>query len=145
MTAPDLRSQEAAVEGFRQAKAIRDANPGMSPLEAIRIAKAVADPKVTATRYEVSCLPQDDINRSYFTIDVEYRGRGLWAVSRYRQCLGSDGEWDFESIPSERKDEWLATHRFDLEAALRLAQEHAPKIVVNRMTVEQALAAGDAR
>src|SRR5258708_24235279 len=23
------------------------------------------------------------------------------------QCLGTDGEWDWESIPSDRSDEWL--------------------------------------
>jgi hypothetical protein len=100
------------------------------------ITKAVVHP----TRFDVSCLPLDDINASGFTITVEYRGRDKWAVLRSgRMCLSSAGEWDWESIPSERTDEWLATHRFDLETAKRLAINAAPKMVCNGWTVADAL------
>ncbi|MEU5945119.1 hypothetical protein ABZ793_06100 [Micromonospora sp. NPDC047465] len=97
------------------------------------------------TEYTVCALPEDDINAHSYAITVAYRGRGLWAVTRYRRCLGTDGEWDWESIPSEREDEWLATHRFALDEALRLAAEHAPKITVNGWTVADALAAAERR
>lgn len=87
-----------------------------------------------ATEYEVSLLPDGDINHGTYAVKVEYRGRGLWAVTHHRRCLGTDGEWDFELNPSSREDEWLTTHRFGLEEALRLAEVAAPDITVNGRT-----------
>ncbi len=75
-----------------------------------------------------------------FALTVEYRGRDRWAVKRHSQVLGSDGTWDYEMRTSEREDEWLATHRFDLDTALKLAKEQAPLITVNGHTVADALA-----
>jgi hypothetical protein len=95
---------------------------------------AVAEPVARVTEYTVSVLPEDDINASSYAITVAYRGRDLWAVSRHRQCLGRDGEWDWESLPSERTDEWLAEHRFTEQEALRLAREAAPGIRCNGLT-----------
>jgi hypothetical protein len=83
------------------------------------------------TQYTVCYLPEDNIDHHTFAITVEYRGTGKWAVLRSRWCLGTDGEWDFEMQPSDREDEWLAAHRFDLDTALRLAVEAAPHVKVN--------------
>ncbi len=41
--------------------------------------------------------------------------------------------------PSERDDDWLDAHRFDLDTALMLAKEAAPKVTVNGFTVADAL------
>jgi hypothetical protein len=90
----------------------------------------VAEPTVQVTEYTVSLLPEGPDASSY-EITVAYRGRGLWAVTRSRMCLGGDGEWDWEPLPSERTEEWLLAHRFDLDTALRLAKRAAPGIVVN--------------
>ncbi|MEU6057959.1 hypothetical protein [Streptomyces sp. NPDC047097] len=92
------------------------------------------EPIVQATRYEVSILPAGDINYSVFVLAVEWRGGDRWAVVRHRECLAADGNWSWESLPSEREDEWLAKHRFDLDTALALAREHAPRIWVNGHT-----------
>ena len=97
-------------------------------------------PRVRATRYEVSLLPEDDLNYPLYVIAVETRSASLWAVVRHRQCLGTDGEWSWESIPSEREDEWLAAHRFDQETAIRLATEAAPGVTVNGISAAQVLA-----
>jgi hypothetical protein len=97
------------------------------------------EPTVQATRYTVNCLPEDGIDSHVFEIAVEYRGRGLWAVTRHSRCLAADGTWDWEMRPSEREDAWLDAHRFDLDTALRLAKEAAPKITVNGFTVADAL------
>ena len=94
---------------------------------------------IIATRYVVSCFEPDDHEGAHFNLAVEYRGRGLWAVVRHSQCLAADGTWSWESIPSEREDEWLATHRFDLDTALKLAKQAAPHITVNGYTVADAL------
>ncbi|MET9957389.1 hypothetical protein ABZ135_38340 [Streptomyces sp. NPDC006339] len=93
---------------------------------------------VEVTRYEVSVLPFNDINRPTFTITVEARGNGVWAVCRHRQCIDTNGNWSWESIPSERTDEWLAQHRFDLDTALNLARKAAPHLVVNGHTATDA-------
>lgn len=96
---------------------------------------------VDVTRYEVSVLPAGDINRRYFTLYVESRGGGKWAVTNgFRECVGRDGIWSHDSLPSERADEWLAAHRFDLDTALQLAKQVAPNITVNGHTAINALA-----
>ncbi|MFJ9112983.1 hypothetical protein [Streptomyces sp. NPDC102283] len=89
---------------------------------------------VTATEYEVSILPEDDINRPVFTITVQYRGDGRWAVTRNGSCLGADGEWEFGIKEYDRGDVWLDDHRFCLDDALRLAREAAPHILCNGHT-----------
>lgn len=100
---------------------------------------------VRPTRYEVSCIPEDNVNARHFTLKVEYRGRGLWAVTDGVDCLSESGEWSYERIPSNREDEWLAAHRFDLDTALRLAKEAAPKMTVNGHTVAHVLARHEAK
>jgi hypothetical protein len=109
--------------------------------------RAAAPPVAHArtTEFVVNCLPEDDINAPAFEIKVVYRGRDLWAVKRYSSCLSSSGEWDYEHIPSEREDEWLATHRFPLARALELARAAAPDVTVNGHTVTEALADAKAR
>lgn len=99
------------------------------------------------TEYTVSAsgLPEGDLDADLYSITVAYRGCGLWAIKRRSRCLGSDGTWDYESIPCERTDEWLAAHRFDLDTALRLAAEQVPKVRVNGWTVHDALAAAERR
>lgn len=97
-------------------------------------------PHVQPTAYTVNCLPEDDINASVYAVNVEYRGEGRWAVTRHGSCLGSDGEWDFGVKPYDRGDDWVATHRFDLDTALKLAREAAPHVTVNGHTVAEALA-----
>lgn len=72
-----------------------------------------------------------------FSITVQWRGPHKWAVLRNREALGTDGCWDYESLPSGREDHWLATHRFSLDEALRLAQAHVDHNPVNGLTWHQ--------
>ena len=96
--------------------------------------------EVRVTQYDVSCFPADHPSAYIFTITVEWRGNDLWAVTDRFQCLDVDGNWDYEPSPSSRDDDWKARHRFPLETALALAQQHAPLIVVNGWTVTEVLA-----
>jgi hypothetical protein len=73
-----------------------------------------------------------------FALTVERTAPDRWAVRRGQRCLNADGGWDWESIPSERTDEWLAEHRFDESTALALARDAAPKVTVNGWTVGRA-------
>ena len=96
----------------------------------------MAEARHYATEYTVSLLPRDDPNGRNFNITVEYRGDDKWAICWFRQCLSATGEWDWESIPSERTEEWLAAHRFDLDVALRLAKTAAPGVTCNGITAQ---------
>ncbi|NUS22709.1 MAG: hypothetical protein HOV92_00575 [Streptomyces sp.] len=80
------------------------------------------------TRYTVSLIPEDADPGGTYAITVEYRGDDRWAVLRHSLCLSSDGRWDRERVSSEREEEWLDEHRFDLPTALRLAEEQATDI-----------------
>lgn len=89
---------------------------------------------VRVTCYEVSLLPESYGEAYHWAVSVEYRGKDQWAVLHFGFCLGDDGEWDYEPSPSNRDDNWLATHRFDMETALALACKHAPEVSVNGLT-----------
>lgn len=112
---------------------------GPDPVEARRGEAPTAHAR--PSEYVVCALPENHPNYYEFTLRVVRRAPGQWAVCRFSRCLGADGLWDFE--PSDRSDEWKATHRFDLSTALRLAQEAAPTITVNGWTVQEALAEVD--
>jgi hypothetical protein len=91
----------------------------------------MSTPKVTttATRYAVSALPADHIDADVFTITVEYRSMGDgWCVFRFGRSLDAAGKWGYEYT------------RFDLETALRLAEQMAPKLTVNGHSVADVLA-----
>jgi hypothetical protein len=93
---------------------------------------------IQATRYEVSLFPEDAEPRRHFTITIEWRGTDSWAVLDGPYCLGRDGEWEYEPLPSNRDDEWIAAHRFDLDTAQRLAKQAAPHLTVNGRTALEA-------
>jgi hypothetical protein len=98
------------------------------------------DVDVLATKYDVSILPRDDINRSAWSITVEYRGNDKYAVLiRGHWCLSRDGTSEIEPVRDDRTDEWLADHRFSLDEALRLAVEHAPNVRCNGKTAVELL------
>ncbi|WP_250029922.1 hypothetical protein [Paractinoplanes maris] len=94
------------------------------------------------TEHTICALPEGDINYQHYAITASYRGDGRWAVRSGPFCFGADGEWDYEPSPSSRTDEWLDTHRFDEQAALRLAEEQAPLMTCNGISVAEALARG---
>ena len=91
-----------------------------------------AEPVVRVSRYTVSCL-EDERDRGSWDLSVEERGEGRWAVLHLSYCLGADGRFVYEPSPSNRTDEFLASHRFGLDEALALAKRAAPDVVVNGM------------
>lgn len=93
---------------------------------------------VQPTQYTVSILPEDDLYYDIYAVTVEYRGPECWAVMRGRRCLGADGVWDLGQRYND--DQWMASHRFDLDTALRLAREAAPNVKTNGWTAAEVLA-----
>lgn len=56
-------------------------------------------------------------------VTVEWRGADRWAVKFNGFCYDVDGLKEYESIPSEREDEFKARFRFSRGEAVRVARE----------------------
>jgi hypothetical protein len=56
-------------------------------------------------------------------ITVQKRSEGKWAVCQHGFCLNETGQWEFERLPSNRGDDFLARTRFSFDVAMRLASE----------------------
>lgn len=53
-------------------------------------------------------------------------GTYKWAIRDGRYCFSKKGEWEFESMPSSRPEDWVETHRFDtLEEAAKVSKQAA--------------------
>lgn len=100
---------------------------------------------VRITEVTVSAVPEDSINHSLYAVRVAWRGGETYAVMNNGYCLGTDGEWDYEPLPSSREDDWLASHRFDYDTAYRLAIDVAPKVTCNGRTAVEAAEAHERR
>lgn len=105
-----------------------------------------------ATTYTVTCLPNDPRNSGTYDITVEFRGAHKWleprpadqqwaVILRGNWHLGHDGKWSLKpGNDYDGYDEWVRTHRFGLETALKVAAEQAPHVTVNGNTPAQLLA-----
>jgi hypothetical protein len=101
---------------------------------------AVQQTYIRATRFAVSCLRSGHEDEYLFSVNLEERSPGRWAVVRHGFCYDADGNAEYESIPSERADEFKERFRFDLDTAHKIAQRVAPLITVNGHTVADAMA-----
>lgn len=110
--------------------------------------------EVRITRFEVSCLPEEHPEADMFTLILEYRGEGRWAVTQRGAYFDADGgrSWgppgDKEPVTEQEiaednraRDEWLTAHRFDEKTACALAGRLAPTLQYRGYTVADALAA----
>jgi hypothetical protein len=116
----------------------------------------IPEPSVQPWKYLVSCLPEGHADWDLFTIQVERRNGGLWAVIQRSQLLGADGTWSWgfewsghiegpatdaeQELHDKEQEAWTAAHHFDHDTALRLAKEAAPKLQYRGYTVADALA-----
>ncbi len=83
----------------------------------------------TIGRIDFSCIPDGHQARPSFTVSVEHRGLGRYAVVNRGACADAAGVFSYESMPSHRADEWVAEHRFDLATARTLAARLAGEVV----------------
>ncbi len=69
---------------------------------------------------------QFELNGIYVEYCLQRDGSSKWAIrSGERDCLGKDGEWIMESLPSKRDDAYLRMYRWDIMTeAFKFAQEH---------------------
>lgn len=121
-------------------------------------AEPAPKPIVRATRYEVSLLHEDFPDADMWTLVLEYRGRGQWAVRWRSRLLGADGTWSYgfqwkrdeqaaEPVTDAEiddynaaEDAWRAAHRFDETTALKLAREAAHTVAIRGITAAQVAA-----
>lgn len=103
--------------------------------------------RTIAISYEVTIWPEgcSGMDSAMYCCSVVHSGYGNWSVRRGSASsdapvLGRDGQWHYENLPSGRTSEELAEHRFDVVTALGMAREMAPKVEINGLTAEQALA-----
>ncbi|GAA2861208.1 hypothetical protein [Nonomuraea rubra] len=112
----------------------------------------IPEPQVRVTRHVVSCVPESHPDASLFTLVVEYRGEGRWAVTLSGACFDAGGNRSWgppgdkepetaeEIAEDERlRSEWLARHRFTEQDALDLARRLAPTLHYRSYTVADAL------
>lgn len=70
----------------------------------------------------------DEVPRGFepVRIDLVRNRNGLvYAVRQSGSCMSTDGEWDYEPMPSSRTDEWLARFRFQTwEDAAKAIERH---------------------
>lgn len=91
----------------------------------------MTDVRVTPTRYDVTVLPVDFDQGYYWTIVVEYRGYGMYAIVHHGEVYGKDGKWEFDSHSQAVDDEgYRLAHRFPLDEALEIAKRLAPTISI---------------
>lgn len=91
------------------------------------------------TEYTVSCLPTSSVNYHSWSVKVAWRDGDRFAVLHAGQCLDRNGKWSYEPTSSERTDEWLEAHQFDVDTALNLAAWAAPLIKVDGKTTVDVL------
>jgi hypothetical protein len=102
---------------------------------------ALPEVSVIATRYVVSALPEGHEDRWTFSVQVEYRGRGLYAVRLRLRFVDAEGVWDYEpDSDSDGYDDWLKRHTFSLGAALAHARRLAPGLTYRGRSAADALA-----
>lgn len=97
----------------------------------------ITKPQVThsITEYEVSFLPEDHDAYIAFVVRVVYKGRGRWAVERGGVNYNAEAVGSYQPLPSEREENWLDEHRFDLQNAFDVAEEVALRLKVNGYSV----------
>ncbi len=93
-----------------------------------------------ATTYTVALSgagPSLDEFNEMLGMTVVYRDPGSWSINRYRNCLGTDGQWAWESNVLDRPDDWLQTHRFTLSDALQAAENEALRMYESFLVVQE--------
>jgi hypothetical protein len=66
---------------------------------------------------------QYDVTAGGRSVVIERRADGdVWAVLSRGLCLGADGEWHHEPMPSSRTAKWVASHRFTFDDAVERAK-----------------------
>lgn len=103
----------------------------------------IPEAQARVTEYTVSCLPAGHEMEIHFSVTVVECSPGRWAVKHHVFTYDVDGQRSYEPITTNREDDYIDRHRFELDEALSLARRVAPTLRVNRFTVADVLALAD--
>ena len=79
----------------------------------------------------------DEVNGRNFRVTVERRGTGdAWALVHMGDVWNGE-DWVYESLPSNRTDEFKAETRFPLMFAVEMANKLVEQITINGFTYSQ--------
>jgi len=87
----------------------------------------MTDEEMLACATEFSLLPYDTRgNRQGLReLKVAFRGPNAWAIVCVGAVLNHDGEWEYESMPSSRTEDFFARCRWPTaREAIDFAQQH---------------------
>lgn len=90
----------------------------------------------------ITALPEDVLESDeayYWYVTITRKSPGRWAVSdRFgRNQYNIKGESERESLPSSRTEKFIEEFRHDLDTAVELAFQIAPKITTNGLNAEK--------
>ncbi|WP_410877324.1 hypothetical protein [Nocardia sp. A7] len=91
----------------------------------------VLEPQFVATRWAVSCLPEDHAGYRRSIVTIEQRGPDSYSVAYDGFVHDAKGTPEVEPLPSDRSAEWLARFRHDYPAAAALAARIARIVAVS--------------
>lgn len=95
---------------------------------------------VRALEYAVTAIPvkwQEHYDASSWSVRVCWRGPGdRWAVMWMGECYDAQGNYEYESNPSSRTDEFKQLFRFGLDDAIEIAKVLALKVRINGHNAE---------
>lgn len=114
----------------------------------------LTEPEVFVNDYQVTRFPRDHGGARHFSLWVQYRGAGKWAVMRYRDMAPRmtydlDGVEDYDGGPFdpdsdddayEKNRAWRERRRWDsAEAAIEFAKTLLPGLRCNGWTAEEVM------
>jgi hypothetical protein len=94
-----------------------------------------------ATVFTFNALPDEVRFESdeshYFDVTVEKRSQDTWAVKHRNNCFNTNLAGVYESLPSNRTDEFIANYRFTLAEAVEIAERLSHVIKLTGSTAEE--------
>lgn len=89
-----------------------------------------------ASEYTIDPCPTHPVEPALFAVKIEWRGEDRWRVTHMSHVYGADGTFEYEGSNHREDENYMATHRFDLDTAVELARRIAPTVKVGRMTFQ---------
>jgi hypothetical protein len=80
--------------------------------------------QVAGLKADLACATQFTLKNGALEVQVELRSKGLWCVTDGVNCITRGGEWMWESLPSNRDEDFLDNTRFSLEEAWSIARSY---------------------
>ncbi len=78
--------------------------------------------EIAALQSKLALAVRFQLSTGRNAVFVEDRGEMAWCVCDGSLCLNRDGEWEYEPLPSNRDDAFIARTRYSLDEAMTSAK-----------------------